>query len=185
VGEQADELGLDEGQDQCLAPFLPCDLMGLPCQPATSTGPLIQRDSKCRLAGYRETHPSVCREDDDREPAFAGERTGRPALRQYNQTRMVKRWLVRLELARDDNGSLSDEGMDALMQLLAEGQVTPVLTRGESGTVLVQLTLDARDPMAARSAAEHMLREGAASVWSARGLPPFTIAFVDATEGPR
>ncbi len=95
---------------------------------------------------------------------------------------MVKTWLVRLELARDDDGSLSDEGVDALTHLLAEDQVQPVLTRGDSGTVLVQMTLDARDDMAARSAAERMLREGANRVWSALGLPPFTIAFLDATE---
>ena len=95
---------------------------------------------------------------------------------------MVKAWLVRLELARDDDGSLSDEGIGALTDLLAEDHVKPVLTRGDSGTVLVQLTLDARDEMAARSAAEHMLRDGANTVWSARGLPPFTIAFVEVTE---
>ncbi len=95
---------------------------------------------------------------------------------------MVKAWLVRLELARDDDGSLSDEGIGALTDLLAEDHVKPVLTRGDSGTVLVQLTLDARDEMAARSAAEHLLRDGANTVWSARGLPPFTIAFVDVTE---
>jgi len=106
-------------------------------------------------------------------------------VRRYNQTPMVKRWLVRLELARDDHGSLSDEVIDALTQLLAEGHANPVLTRGDSGTVRVQMTLEARDHMAARSAAEHMLREGARNVWSALGLPPFTIAFVDVTEGPR
>jgi len=95
---------------------------------------------------------------------------------------MVKTWLVRLELARDDDGSLSDEGIGALTDLLAEDHVKPVLTRGDSGTVVVQVTLDARDEMAARSAAEHMLRTGANTVWSARGLPPFTIAFVGVTE---
>jgi hypothetical protein len=98
---------------------------------------------------------------------------------------MVKTWLVRLELARDDDGSLSDEGIGALTHLLAEKLVNPVLTRGASGTVLVQLTLDARDDMAAKSAAEHLLRDGANTVWSALGLPPFTIALVDAVEGPR
>ena len=95
---------------------------------------------------------------------------------------MVKTWQVRLELARDDNGSLSDEGIKALTDLLAERNAKPVVTRGESGTVLVQMTIDARDDMAARSAAEAMLREGANTVWSALGLPPFTIAFVDATK---
>jgi hypothetical protein len=95
---------------------------------------------------------------------------------------MIKTWLVRLELARDDDGSLSDEGIDALTDLLAEDHVKPVLTRGDSGTVHVQVTLDARDEMAARSAAEHLLRDGANTVWSARGLPPFTIVFVDVGE---
>jgi hypothetical protein len=98
---------------------------------------------------------------------------------------MVKTWLVRLELARDDDGLLSDEGIDALTSLLAQGPGKPVLTRGESGTVHVQMTLEARDDMEARSAAERMLREGANTVWLAHGLPPFTITFVGATEGPR
>jgi hypothetical protein len=98
---------------------------------------------------------------------------------------MVKTWLVRLELARDDDGSLSDEGIDALIRLLDGHNVNPVLTRGDSGTVLVQVTLEGRDRMAARSAAEHMLRDGANNVWSALGLPPFTIAFIDAAEAPR
>lgn len=103
----------------------------------------------------------------------------------YNQKPMVKTWLVRLELARDDDGSLSDEGIDALTKLLAEQHVKPVLTREGSGTVLVQMTLDARDDMAARSAAERTLRDDANTVWSALGLPPFTIAFSDAAEVPR
>jgi len=103
----------------------------------------------------------------------------------YNQEEMVKTWVVRLELARDDDASLSDEGVRALTDLLAEHHVKPVLSRGDSGTILVQMTLDARDKMAARSAAERALRDGANTVWSALGLPPFTIAFVDATEGPR
>lgn len=98
---------------------------------------------------------------------------------------MVKTWVIRLELARDDDGPLSDDGIDALTRLLAEGHGKPVLTRGESGTVLVQMTLEARDERAARSAAEHMLRDGANTVWSAMGLPPFTIAFVDATQAAR
>jgi hypothetical protein len=96
---------------------------------------------------------------------------------------MVKTWRVRLELARDDDGSLSDEAVDALTHLLTESQVEPVLSRGDDGTVLVQMTVDADDEMAARSAAENTLRDGANEVWTARGLPPFTIAFVDATEG--
>jgi hypothetical protein len=110
---------------------------------------------------------------------------GRPTPRYYNRLRMVKTWLVRLELARDDNGSLSDEGIAALTDLLAEEHLKPVLSRGDSGTVLIQVTIDARDEMAARSAAEHTLRDGANTVWTARGLPPFTIAFVDVSEVPR
>jgi hypothetical protein len=98
---------------------------------------------------------------------------------------MISAWQVRLELARDDDGPLSDEGIEALTQLLVEHQVNPVLTRGASGTVLVQMTLDARTDMAARAAAEQMLRDGANTVWSALGLPPFTIAFVDVEEGHR
>jgi len=108
-----------------------------------------------------------------------------PDLGHYNQGPMVKTWVVRLELARDDDGSLSDEGIDALTRLLDEHHVKPILTRGDLGTVLVQMTLDARDEMAARSAAERTLRDGANTVWSALGLPPFTITFVAATEGPR
>jgi hypothetical protein len=98
---------------------------------------------------------------------------------------MVKTWLIRVELARDDDGSLSDDGIVALTELLAADHLKPVLTRGDSGTVLVQVTLDARDDTTARSAAERMLRAGANKVWSDLGLPPFTIAFVDATEVPR
>jgi hypothetical protein len=106
-------------------------------------------------------------------------------LRHYNHEPMVKTWAVRLELARDDDTSLSDEGIDALTQLLAEQHAKPVLTRGDSGTVFVQVTVDARDDMAARAAAEGMLRDDANTVWAALGLPPFTIAFVDATEAGR
>ena len=98
---------------------------------------------------------------------------------------MISAWMVRLELARDDDGPLSDEGMEALTQRLTAHQVQPVLTRGDSGTVLVQVTLDARSDMAARAAAEQVLRGAATTVWSALGLPPFTIAVVDVTEGRR
>jgi hypothetical protein len=94
---------------------------------------------------------------------------------------MVKSWVVRLELARDDDGSLSDEGIETLTQLLDDDHVQPVMARGDSGTVLVQMTLDARDDMAARSAAEEAPRDGANKVWSALGLPPFTITLIDAT----
>jgi hypothetical protein len=95
---------------------------------------------------------------------------------------MVKTWLVRMELARDDDAPLSEEGIQALTQLLVDRHLKPLLTHGESGTTHVQVTLDARDEMTARSAAERMLRDDAATVWSALGLPPFTIAFLDATQ---
>ena len=98
---------------------------------------------------------------------------------------MIKTWRVRLELARDDDGVLSEAEIDALSEMLAKEHVTPELSHGDSGTVLVQMTIDARDDMAAKSAAERVLRLTANSVWSARGLPPFTIAFVDALEAPR
>jgi hypothetical protein len=93
--------------------------------------------------------------------------------------RMVRTWVVRLELSRDDDGSLSDEGIRALTDALAKQSVRPVLARGDSGTIHVQLTLDARDDQTARSFAERLLRDGANAVWAALGLPPFTIAFVD------
>ncbi len=67
---------------------------------------------------------------------------------------MVKAWLVRLRLARDDGASLSDEGIRELTDLLND--------------------------MAARAAAEDMLGDRAHEVWVALGLPPFTITFVDA-----
>jgi len=93
---------------------------------------------------------------------------------------MVKKWLVRLELARDDDGPLNDEGIGELTDRLTEDLGQPVLTRGDSGTVLVQMTLDATNESAARAAAESMLRDRAQEVWLALGLPPFTITFVDA-----
>ena len=93
---------------------------------------------------------------------------------------MVKQWLVRLELARDDDGQLSDEGVAELTKRLTEDLGQPVLSRGDSGTVLVQMTLEATNESAARAAAERMLRDRAQAVWVSLGLPPFTITFVDA-----
>jgi hypothetical protein len=93
---------------------------------------------------------------------------------------MVKAWLVRLRLTRDDGGLLSDEGIHELTDLLTKDRVFPVLTRPDSGTVLVQMTVDATNDMAARAVAEGMLRDRAHEVWLALGLPPFTITFVDA-----
>lgn len=57
----------------------------------------------------------------------------------------------------------------------------PVLSRPDPGTVLVALTVGARNDNEARSAAEHVLREKASAVWSAQGLPPFTIAALTTT----
>ncbi len=92
---------------------------------------------------------------------------------------MVKAWLVRLKLARDDGGSLSDEGIRQLTRLLADSGASPLLSDGGSGTVRVQMTIDASSDRAARSAAEAMLRDRAHEVWEAFGLPPFTITFVE------
>ena len=93
---------------------------------------------------------------------------------------MVKAWLVRLRLARDDGGSLSDEGIRELTDLLTRDRVLPDLTRPDPGTVLVQMTVDATNEMAARAAAEDLLSDRAHEVWVALGLPPFTITVVDA-----
>ncbi len=93
---------------------------------------------------------------------------------------MVKAWLVWLKLARDDGGSLTDEGILELTDLLTKNRVQPVLTRRDSGTVLVQMTLAATNDRAARTAAESMLQDRAHKVWLALGLPPFTITFVEA-----
>jgi hypothetical protein len=99
---------------------------------------------------------------------------------------MIKAWIVWLELARDDGGSLSDAAVGELADMLTMNHAQPVLTRPDSGTVLVQMTVDARNDMAARAAAESMLRDRAQSVWSTLGLPPFTITFVEAKlEGDR
>jgi hypothetical protein len=93
---------------------------------------------------------------------------------------MVKPWLVRLELARDDGGSLSEDAIRELTDLLTLNGVLPVLESQDSGTVLVQITIDATSGRAARAAAESMLRDRAHDVWLAHGLPPFTITFVEA-----
>ena len=93
---------------------------------------------------------------------------------------MVKPWLVRLELARDDGGSLSEDGIRELTDLLTRNGVLPVLESQDSGTALVQMTIDATSDRAARAAAESMLRDRAHDVWLAHGLPPFTITFVEA-----
>jgi hypothetical protein len=91
---------------------------------------------------------------------------------------MVKPWLVWLELARDDGGSVSEDGIRELTDLLTRNGVLPVLESKASGTVLVQMTIDATGDRAARAAAESMLWDRARDVWLAHGLPPFTITFV-------
>ena len=94
---------------------------------------------------------------------------------------MVKPWLVRLKLARDDGGSLSEDGIRELTDLLTGNGVLPVVLESQgSGAVLVQMTIDATGDRAARAAAESMLRDRAHDVWLAHGLPPFTITFVEA-----
>ncbi|HET7237055.1 MAG TPA: hypothetical protein VFK59_11570 [Actinomycetota bacterium] len=100
---------------------------------------------------------------------------------------MITRWLIRLELARDDDGPLGDEVTRELTRRLTEDGAQPVLDRGDAGAVLVQMTVDANSDRAARAAAESMLRDRAYEVWAALGLPPFTITFVEAERegGPR
>jgi hypothetical protein len=98
---------------------------------------------------------------------------------------MIRSWVVRLELARDDGGSLGDDGIRQLTELLTENHVLPVLTRGDPVTVLVQMTVEATSDMAARSAAERALRDRAQELWTALGLPPFTITFVDANQAAK
>jgi hypothetical protein len=98
---------------------------------------------------------------------------------------MIRSWVVRLELARDDDGPLGDDGIRRLTELLTENHVLPVLTRGDPGTVVVQMTVDATSDTAARSAAERALRDRAQELWTALGLPPFTITFVDANQAAK
>ncbi len=88
--------------------------------------------------------------------------------------------MVRLEIARDDNGALSDAAVQDLTARLTEDRVQPALSRGESGTILVQMTVTANTDIAAQSAAESLLRARANTIWLGLGLPPFTITFVEA-----
>ncbi len=64
--------------------------------------------------------------------------------------------------------------------MLTERRVSPSITRGESGTVLVQMTIEATDDIGARAAAERLLRDRAHELWVTLSLPPFTITFVEA-----
>jgi hypothetical protein len=74
---------------------------------------------------------------------------------------MVKSWLVRLRLARDDGGSLSEDRIRELTDLLTSNGVLPVLENQESGIVLVHMTIDATSDRAARAATESMLGDRA------------------------
>ena len=94
---------------------------------------------------------------------------------------MIKEWLVSIEVARDDNGPLSDEGTAQLTALLTDREAQPILSQSKDGTVLVSMTASGRSEFEARSMAEKTLRDAANVVWSTLGLPPFTITFVDAT----
>jgi hypothetical protein len=89
---------------------------------------------------------------------------------------VVHPWVVSLELTRDDGVALDDESLGQLNDQLAAAGMKPVLSRPDPGTVLAQLTVAARSDMEARSAADDALRSGATAVWSAQGLPPFTIS---------
>jgi hypothetical protein len=95
---------------------------------------------------------------------------------------MIKRWRVSVQLARDDHVPLSDEGIERLIELLADDLT--VVDREDAGVALVQLTVDATNGWAARSAAEDKVRAAADDVWAALDLPPFTITFAQiAPEG--
>jgi hypothetical protein len=91
---------------------------------------------------------------------------------------VVHPWVVSLELTRDDGVALDDDGLGQLSDQLAAAGMRPVLSRPDPGTVLAQMTVAARSDMEALSAAEDALRNGANAVWSAQGLPPFTISTV-------
>jgi hypothetical protein len=88
--------------------------------------------------------------------------------------------MVALELTRDDGGALDDQGLAQLGGHLINAGLSPVLSRPDAGTVLVNVTVQARSDAEARSAAEHALRDGANAVWAEQGLPPFTIAALSA-----
>lgn len=93
---------------------------------------------------------------------------------------MITPWRVRLELARDDGGPVGEDGVRELTRRLTESGVSPVLSTGDAGAVLVEMRVQGKDDRSARNAAEARLREGAQEVWTALHLPPFTIVFVQA-----
>jgi hypothetical protein len=97
---------------------------------------------------------------------------------------MLKKWVVSLEVARDDDQPLDERGLAALTDLLTNAGLRPLLDQSGPGDVLVRLTVDGRSDMEARSVAEHALRDAATSAWAALGLPPFTISFVAAQPSP-
>ena len=90
---------------------------------------------------------------------------------------MVKPWRVSLRIARDDHAPLTDEVVGRLSAGLADDRV--VVDREGAGSVVVRVTVDAREEWAARSAAEAALRAAADAVWGELELPPFTITFMD------
>jgi hypothetical protein len=95
---------------------------------------------------------------------------------------MLKGWRVLVKVARDDHAPLTDEGIERLIDALDDDRT--VVDRQDSGAVLVRMSVDAASEWAARSAAEAKLRAAAGDVWTALGLPPFTITFVEiAPEG--
>ena len=93
---------------------------------------------------------------------------------------MIKAWRVRLEVGRDDDGVLEDDVVRSLAEALPDGAS---VTRGEPGSVLVELTVQARTDRDAMTAAERSLREAADRVWASSSLPPFTISSARAIEG--
>src|SRR4029079_13351562 len=94
---------------------------------------------------------------------------------------MIKAWRVQLEVGRDDDGVLDDEVVRSLTEALPEGAT---VTRREQGSVMVELSVQARTDRDAMTAAEDSLREAAGRVWASNSLPPFTISPAKATESP-
>jgi hypothetical protein len=94
---------------------------------------------------------------------------------------VIRAWRVALGLARDDGGPIGEDAVARLLDLLRQDGLEPQLDREGASAIVARMRLDATDDRAARSAAEGALGTRAHQVWSALGLPPFTITFVDTT----
>ncbi|MGZ5353021.1 MAG: hypothetical protein ACXWX0_05295 [Actinomycetota bacterium] len=89
---------------------------------------------------------------------------------------MIAAWLVRLVLARDDGGAVTDQQVAELIDDLTANGMSPVLGHKDPASIRVQVTVQATSDRAALAAAERSVRERAYEVWAAHGLPPFTIS---------